>query len=247
MEFLELIECTSRRDALKLLFASLVRAAAHEGFSYVAYSAVNYEPLESLDDLLPPVVALSYPKGWYEVYVSKRYFEIDPILMYAKTSNGPLVWSALQKRRQLSHAQLTLFREAAGFGLVDGISLPLFSGNGQIDVVSFASNRNRVFPRSALKRLTLLGRLFHEAATCFCWTGEPRSGRLSGRERECLEWVAQGKSTWEISRILGITERTVKFHVNNAMNKLGSSTRMVAVIRAAQRRLIDTAIDSFVS
>ncbi len=55
---------------------------------------------------------------------------------------------------------------------------------------------------------------------------------LTPREELCLNWVAQGKTSWEIGVILGITERTVNFHIQNASSKLGVSNRQAAIARA---------------
>jgi LuxR family transcriptional regulator, activator of conjugal transfer of Ti plasmids len=63
--------------------------------------------------------------------------------------------------------------------------------------------------------------------------------RFTRRERECLEWVARGKSSWDISIILNISENTVNFHLKNTMKKLGASRRSVAAIRAIELGLID--------
>jgi DNA-binding CsgD family transcriptional regulator len=49
--------------------------------------------------------------------------------------------------------------------------------------------------------------------------------QLTPRETECVHWAAQGKTSWEISRILSITERTVNFHLSNSMQKTGSANR----------------------
>jgi LuxR family transcriptional regulator len=48
-----------------------------------------------------------------------------------------------------------------------------------------------------------------------------------------MGWTADGKTAGEISQILGITERTVNFHVNNAMAKLGTTNKLAAALRAA--------------
>lgn len=61
---------------------------------------------------------------------------------------------------------------------------------------------------------------------------------LTGRETEILRWVAQGKTAWAISEILSISERTVKFHVGNAVRKLDATTRTHAVAVALERKLI---------
>jgi DNA-binding NarL/FixJ family response regulator len=68
----------------------------------------------------------------------------------------------------------------------------------------------------------------------------PRSATtLSDRERTVLREVAAGRSTKQIARALGITERTVKFHVSSIMNKLGADNRAQAVAEAARRGLLD--------
>jgi DNA-binding NarL/FixJ family response regulator len=67
------------------------------------------------------------------------------------------------------------------------------------------------------------------------------STMLSDRERTVLREVAAGRSTKQIARVLGITERTVKFHVASIMNKLGADNRAQAVAEAAKRGLLDRA------
>lgn len=62
---------------------------------------------------------------------------------------------------------------------------------------------------------------------------------LSGREVDCLEWVARGKTNWEVSRILDISENTVRFHLKNAFRKLEAPSRSSAVMRAIQAKLIE--------
>ncbi len=61
---------------------------------------------------------------------------------------------------------------------------------------------------------------------------------ISSREREVIEWLSHGKNTWEISSILGISESTVKFHINNIMRKLDAVNRPHIVALAFSRGLI---------
>ena len=67
----------------------------------------------------------------------------------------------------------------------------------------------------------------------------PKLIELNDREVETLTWAARGKTSAEIAVILGITKRTVDFHVDNARTKLGAPTRTAAVIKAAAGRLIE--------
>ncbi|GBE03501.1 MAG TPA: response regulator [Nitrospirae bacterium] len=61
---------------------------------------------------------------------------------------------------------------------------------------------------------------------------------LSMREKEVLKWLKIGKSSWDISIILGISERTVNFHVTNIMSKLDAMTRTQAVAISIEKGLI---------
>lgn len=61
---------------------------------------------------------------------------------------------------------------------------------------------------------------------------------LTTRERDALALVAEGKTDWEISVILGISEATARFHVDNARKKLGAVTRAQAVARLIAARLV---------
>lgn len=62
---------------------------------------------------------------------------------------------------------------------------------------------------------------------------------LTLREQQVLTWVAQGKSSWEIGRIIMCKECTVNFHCRNIMGKLNVSTRAHALIKAMGLGLIN--------
>ena len=67
---------------------------------------------------------------------------------------------------------------------------------------------------------------------------EAKGGRLSSKEVECLKWCKEGKTNWEIGTILSISEKTVEFHLGNAMRKLGATNRITAVIVGIKSGLI---------
>lgn len=67
----------------------------------------------------------------------------------------------------------------------------------------------------------------------------PELIRLSDREVEVLTWAARGKTSADIALILGVSKRTVDFHIDNARAKLGVATRIEAAVKAAVGRLIE--------
>jgi len=67
----------------------------------------------------------------------------------------------------------------------------------------------------------------------------PKLVHLNDREVEALTWVARGKTSAEIAQILGLSKRTIDFHIDNARSKLGAATRTEAVMKAADGGLIE--------
>jgi len=67
----------------------------------------------------------------------------------------------------------------------------------------------------------------------------PNQITLSDREMDVLTWVARGKTSGQIAETLGLTKRTVDFHLDNARMKLGAATRTEAAIKAAIGKLIE--------
>jgi DNA-binding NarL/FixJ family response regulator len=67
----------------------------------------------------------------------------------------------------------------------------------------------------------------------------PKLAMLNDREIETLTWVARGKTSLEIADLIGLSKRTVDFHLDNARVKLGAATRTEAAIKAAIGKLIE--------
>lgn len=61
---------------------------------------------------------------------------------------------------------------------------------------------------------------------------------LTAREKEVLQWMAQGLANKQIALSLGISEHTVKFHLSSLYAKMGISNRTEAVRRGIERGLI---------
>jgi DNA-binding CsgD family transcriptional regulator len=54
---------------------------------------------------------------------------------------------------------------------------------------------------------------------------------ITTRELECIQWAADGKTSWEISQILSISQRTVDFHLANCISKSNSANRQQAIVK----------------
>ncbi len=84
----------------------------------------------------------------------------------------------------------------------------------------------------------LIAIIRHRLTTAVDRSAEKTELHLTDRELQVLTWVARGKSSSDIATILGISERTVNFHLDNAMRKAGVATRVQAAVKCALLGLI---------
>ena len=159
----------------------------------------------------------------------------------APTLLRPFLWDQLATEQELQSDEHLVLDESREAGLKHGVSVPLFGPLGRVSVVSFASQFDDAEPLHRIHHLNALAWQFHIAFTELA-RPEPNSQPridLSNRERDCLRWTAEGKSSWDIGMILNISENTVNFHIKNAMRKLGTTSRTVAVVKAIRLNLIE--------
>ena len=96
----------------------------------------------------------------------------------------------------------------------------------------------RAIEPALARAIQMAGLLLTERLIDFYVPVEDDMPALTPRERESLGFVADGKTDWEISVILGVSEATVRFHVDNARRKLGATNRAQAVARLMSRGAI---------
>jgi len=124
-------------------------------------------------------------------------------------------------------------KTALSVGLYDrGVIAPGFKAD--VNVIDY--DKLHLHPPKVHYDLPVGGRRLMQQVTA---PRKPEAGaQLTDREREVLRLVADGLPTKQISASLSITERTVKFHVNSILRKLGADNRAQAVALAAQRGLL---------
>ena len=183
-----------------------------------------------------------YPAEWRQRYDAEHYSTIDPTIHYALSSLLPASWGQIDCE---SPQVRQLFREAADFGLKDGITVPVHGNAGEVSLLNFAGRQSLPAGKTELMALLRRAQWFathvHETTRCVALSKEPVTSKpteLTDRETECLRWSSEGKTAWEISRILSISERTVVFHLQNAARKMGVHSRSHAICRAITHGLI---------
>lgn len=241
MDLFSFIESANRTRSLTALFDLLVSCAIQEGFTEIAYGALTYAEPVRLPEYQPPAIAVNFPASWCERYFERKYYEVDPVVRRAPTLLRPFMWDQLGDQRQLQPDEQLVLNECREAGLRHGVSVPLFGPLGRVSAMSFASRHDDAEPLHRMGHLNVLAWQFHIAFTEIARPEERSQVKvdLSKRERDCLRWTAEGKSSWDIGMILNISENTVNFHIKNAMRKLETSSRTVAVVKAIRLNLIE--------
>jgi DNA-binding CsgD family transcriptional regulator len=204
------------------------------GFRHIAY--VRARSLQSAPE--DWIVSTTYPREWQLRYLKRSYAEVDPVYQACARTLLPVDWSKLDG--DTKEARM-IFGEAADYGIGrTGISIPLFSPDGSFSITSYTADQQTDDwqPHSAtLASLTLLAMYCHARIDQLI---EPCADNnlLTPRETECLSWSASGKSMVEVARLMEISERTVRFHLENVREKLGTQTTLQTVSKAVALGLI---------
>lgn len=189
------------------------------------------------------VVLHNYPDAWARNFAERNLHACDPVFAHAERNILPFFWDAPAFQAALTSSQQQMLREAESFGIARGytvpIHLPWITGalRASCSVVPDSKEVGaRTHPAVQVMSTYLYASVAHHADVRSARDEASRASTfLRPRERECLELAACGKSDWEISQMLHISEHTVHKHVEAAKRRLGVSTRVQAIVWAAQR------------
>jgi DNA-binding CsgD family transcriptional regulator len=169
---------------------------------------------------------LEGPDGWYDYYFKNDLRRGNPVFRNLRRRSTGFVWSEIDDRCAGDQRWFDALEE---FEMPDGMSVPSHGPGGQMGWISFTAERIEMSPLER-QAISLAGLALHDRLRVLAGAID-KPVHLSERERDCLGFVAQGKSDWEISVILTISQSTVHTHVENAKRKLGARTRAQAVAR----------------
>lgn len=234
-DFIEQSNRALRPDDAFDLFTAATRDL---GFDRVVYAVVSGPPDRNVTDT--PGFVLNYPADWVAHYFERGLDKVDPVTQYAFYAPGAFLWSDLPRLTKLSKPQKDVMRACREAGLHDGVCIPIHGAFGHHTDVGLASSAPGSDPGANLDTLTVLATQFNTIYVRLVETARESPSRISltPREREVLLWSYHGKSSWVIGELLDISEAAVNFHVANAMKKLDSNTRLMAILRAIKFGLI---------
>ena len=190
-------------------------------------------------------VATTSPEDWVNYYLKQKYVSIDPRVHICTSSALPFTWD--QKMFRHTKATRELGYELSKVDALSGMSVRCHDKHGHLGMLNFSAaediskmcindiyerHKNILFISSGISEV--LYRL--DSST----TKSPQQAflKLTPQETICLQWCAEGKTSWEMGNILLISERTVNFHMHNICRKLKVNNRHQAVAKGIANNLI---------
>ncbi len=216
------------------------------GFSLFSYLLVK--PREWLaGHTTTPVSVSNYPKTWMKHYLGNNYHFRDPAFIEAYNQRRPVRWGPSRwnaGETELKADQRRILREADAQGIRRGLTVPINGPGHELGLFTVASEESARMVNQALYRnghaLHVIATYAHTIIVAKTIQQLPSQEiDLTVREREVLFWTAQGKSSWEISKIIDRSNATVNFHIKHAVRKLNASNKCHAAVKATVFQLID--------
>lgn len=199
------------------------------GFRY--YALVQHADLARPPHRL--VFLQNYPPAWVETFAASGLHRHDPAQRLAASRPGSFVWADLPQLMNLPAAGRGVLEDASRAGLGAGFTVPLHVPGERTASCSFATTWGKPLPGDALLAAEILARGVFAAVFDLLLAPRRRAlSHLAPRELECIRLMAHGKSNWEIGRILGLSEETVKGYLRTARERFGVSRRIQLALAA---------------
>jgi DNA-binding CsgD family transcriptional regulator len=190
-----------------------------------------------------PVFLSTYPDKFIQYYVSNDFQSHDLVGRRSLQTALPFQWSQIGKAMPITLMQKHLFDASSAVGMASGGSIPLHGPahvKATFSVVNDWSLKefDKLFELHRYE-LQILASYAHEKIMQLGLGKQVVSLKLTSRETDVLTWCSRGKSYCEIGTILGISENTVKKHMQNIFQSLDVHTVVHAATKAITYGLIN--------
>lgn len=186
----------------------------------------------------PLVINGNYSEEWLRTYGGSRLYLKDPIIWHNFQHPGAQLWEETYDM-YAEQVSRDFVSRSQDFGLYYGVSGGIFDPRSGIATIFTFSGKGNTFSGHQKDIMSIVSPHLHQALLRAAKETQPRLfSSLSSREKEVISWIKEGKTNWEISVILGISERTVKFHVQNIERKLNAVNKTHAIAIALEQNLV---------
>jgi LuxR family quorum sensing-dependent transcriptional regulator len=226
-EALDFVERSQHYKTLQPLIDDFSEMVAGQGFGSFILTGLPVVGT-NFDQLM---ICNHWPSEWSKRYGEQGYFPDDPVSKWSLSKDRPFRWTEAWDAHPYTLRVRRINGEAREFGLVDGIAFPMRTSKGWQAVMSLASDR-KVQASKRDEGMLLMASIYFQMAASDMMAADRQNVALTAREREVLQWAAVGKTAWETSHILSISEKTVRNHMNAIHLKFNVSSTTQAVVEA---------------
>lgn len=232
LELIELIDSVSTKSEIQSTIKNIRNTYGLKTVAYFGKNIIPHKPDE-------PYLAVTYSTDWIDHYLARNFREIDPVLAQGFKQTLPIDWSKFDLS---SKPVKDFFGEAKEFGVGgNGFTIPVRSHNGTSGLFTVTDDgdpKKWALKLHDLKRDFVVISLHVHEMVCRTEGISSPVVKLGRREMECLKWASSGKTAFETSVILNISERTVRAYLDTARHKLNATNVTHAVTRAISTGLI---------
>ncbi|WP_312239935.1 LuxR family transcriptional regulator [Pantoea sp.] len=215
------------KQELNLAFASYKKMV-------YAYAIMNKkEPLK--------IAIINNHPGWFDLYLKNNYQLIDPVMIKSLRTVQDFPWDK-EILTPSSYKLPKIFAAGQKHNIESGHTFVVHDYKNNLAVLSLIGfEKGQLEIEENREQLQSLFISTHQKMLhLYDEIQKNNANTLSQRECEVLRWVGLGKTYFETSVILGISQRTVKFHINNIVKKLGVSNARHAVKLSIELDLLNS-------
>ena len=209
--------------------------ARRHGFR--GYLLINV-PSETSTDFSSNVLLTSWPDEMLKTYDHAGLIFGSPVIERLRQSTNPFTYDADGNNRRRADGKAAIAADLfQRHGLSRGAYFPAHNSAGLRGALAFGGMREALSTREMAELNALANLVFTQVLELR--TGHRQAVSLSRREIECLSWASAGKTSMEMSEILGLSEYTVNHYLNRATRKLDAVNRVQAVAKAIRAGLLN--------
>jgi len=227
----DFISVSSKLSSGSELLELFLKAVEAEGYQNAVFAKAR-------DRRLSSIPWNHFPKGYADEYRAFEWDKIDPIVQHIHTARRPFRWADLCAHAGLSGKQKIFLHQCRELGVHSGVTIPLHGPGAEVDLISLSPRDEKVDSAGRLGVLYALSAQYWLKFNEFNDPPTTKEMHLTAKELECLRWCKEGKTNWEIGEIMSTSEKTVEFHLSNAIRKLDACNRITAVVIAIRCGLI---------
>ena len=243
---LEVITRIAETTSIDRAWALATEYYAAMGFSRVNYGFTRFRHLRSIGDPDDALFLTTCDEEYANYYFKGGFYAKTPVYRWAEHNTGSTTWKWVQQAFEagsLSPEEVAAVRQNRTMGINAGVSISFPEASsrakgalGMIADPGLDHDAVDAIWDESGRKISAVAHMMHLRIVQLPQLAPGRA--LSRRQREALEWVADGKTTQDVALLMGVSAAMVEKHLRLAREALSVETTAQAVAKGALLNLI---------